>query len=65
MKRAGPVSYINMAMHVFQQVMLLLMFTFGVRRSDPSPCKALPVSLNSTQKSGLFYFLQGSNHYDH
>lgn len=54
MKRAGPVSYINMAMHVFQQVMLLLMFTFGVRRSDPSPCRALPVSLNSSQKSGLF-----------
>lgn len=34
-------------------------------RLDPSPSKALPVSLNSSQNSGLFFFLWGSNHYDH
>lgn len=56
MKRAGPVSYINMAMCVFQQVMLLLMFILGVGVLDPSPCVSPPVSFKSLQKSGRFYF---------
>lgn len=57
MKRAGPVSYINTAMHVFQQVMLLFMFILGVGGLDPSACKSLPVNLNSSQKFGVFLVL--------
>lgn len=64
MKRAGLVSYINMAMCVFQQVMLLLMFILGVGVLDPSPCISPPVSLRSSQKSVLFYFFW-SNCYGH
>lgn len=65
MKRSGPVSYINMAVRVFQQVMLLLMFVLGVGELDPSACKSLPVSLKSSQKSGLFLFFFLSNSYSH